>query len=362
MADARAATLDAPAATKPIPWSQRLVQAVPLAPIWTGLGISAALLLTCIAYYALLVDPGPGRIWHPVFWREIFAPAFVMSLVIGYAPAATAYSRRAAQRTLEELRPVLRCSPRELADLSSEITCFDMRFLRLSGLFAVVCVSLPMVAFDPSLEPLRARAYWGEPNITWVVAINVLNSWMVARLVAHEIQLSRAFSRIGAELVEVDVLNPRPLLPLARRGLQGALVWIVCVSLFSLLFVFGADADAAPYTIALLLGIGVFALVHPVWGVHRRLGERKRAELDRLVGEIRAAQDPVVRGGADASPEAVARLATLLSLKQHVEAAREWPFDFPTLARFVLYLAIGLGSWLGAALVERLLDAALTAP
>jgi hypothetical protein len=38
---------------------------------------------------------------------------------------------------------------------------------------------------------------------------------------------------------------------------------------------------------------------------------------------------------------------------------REWPFDAPSLARFSFYLLIGLGSWLGAAAVERLLDAAL---
>ena len=35
---------------------------------------------------------------------------------------------------------------------------------------------------------------------------------------------------------------------------------------------------------------------------------------------------------------------------------REWPFDLPTLARFALYVGIGLSSWLGAALVERFLD------
>ncbi len=50
------------------------------------------------------------------------------------------------------------------------------------------------------------------------------------------------------------------------------------------------------------------------------------------------------------------RLATLLALKQHVETTREWPFDLGTLGRFLLYAVIGVGSWLGAATVERLLD------
>ena len=54
--------------------------------------------------------------------------------------------------------------------------------------------------------------------------------------------------------------------------------------------------------------------------------------------------------------EIESRLATLLALKQHVAATREWPFDLGTLGRFLLYAAIGVGSWLGAAAVERLLD------
>jgi len=38
---------------------------------------------------------------------------------------------------------------------------------------------------------------------------------------------------------------------------------------------------------------------------------------------------------------------------------REWPFDAPTLTRFFLYVAIPLGSWIGGALIERLLGTVL---
>ncbi len=43
-------------------------------------------------------------------------------------------------------------------------------------------------------------------------------------------------------------------------------------------------------------------------------------------------------------------------LDARLESVREWPFDAPSLVRFALYVALGLGSWLGAAAVERLLD------
>ncbi len=49
----------------------------------------------------------------------------------------------------------------------------------------------------------------------------------------------------------------------------------------------------------------------------------------------------------------------LLAYKQFVESVREWPIDSSTLLRFALYLGLPIGSWLGGALVERLLDLVL---
>jgi len=58
---------------------------------------------------------------------------------------------------------------------------------------------------------------------------------------------------------------------------------------------------------------------------------------------------------ADAERLSVVDLAVW---KDRVEALREWPFDAAALRRFGLYLLIPLGSWVGAALVERLVDRA----
>ncbi len=49
-------------------------------------------------------------------------------------------------------------------------------------------------------------------------------------------------------------------------------------------------------------------------------------------------------------------LADLLAYRAFVEGLREWPFDTSTLVRFALYTLIPVGSWLGGAFVERLLD------
>ena len=42
-----------------------------------------------------------------------------------------------------------------------------------------------------------------------------------------------------------------------------------------------------------------------------------------------------------------------------IERAEEWPFGVGSLSRVAFYLLLGLGSWVGAALVERLMESAL---
>jgi hypothetical protein len=46
----------------------------------------------------------------------------------------------------------------------------------------------------------------------------------------------------------------------------------------------------------------------------------------------------------------------LFAYEARVESAREWPFDASTLVRFALLLTVPLVSWLGGALVERVVD------
>ena len=57
--------------------------------------------------------------------------------------------------------------------------------------------------------------------------------------------------------------------------------------------------------------------------------------------------------------ELAARLPPLLAYEARVTSVREWPFDTATLARFLVFLLVPLGSWLGGALVERLVDTLL---
>jgi len=106
----------------------------------------------------------------------------------------------------------------------------------------------------------------------------------------------------------------------------------------------------------MLLGLVTAALVTPTLGVHRNIAAAKRAELARVAEAIRTERaDTLAPRRADATPED-ARLGNLIQYQALVKSLREWPFDPSIVARSVLLIVLGMGSWLGGAVVERLLN------
>ena len=52
-------------------------------------------------------------------------------------------------------------------------------------------------------------------------------------------------------------------------------------------------------------------------------------------------------------------MADLIMYKQEIERVSTWAFTTSTVSRFALYVSLGVGSWLGAAFVERWLGTVL---
>jgi hypothetical protein len=103
------------------------------------------------------------------------------------------------------------------------------------------------------------------------------------------------------------------------------------------------------------MAIGIAALLLPSAGLNERLRAEKERELAWVRGEIATARAALARSDAGSREEA-ARLPALLAWEARVADARTWPFDVPTLLRFALLLLVPLGSWLGGALVEYVVD------
>ena len=108
-------------------------------------------------------------------------------------------------------------------------------------------------------------------------------------------------------------------------------------------------------TMAIVAAVGAVTIVLPVRGVHRAIRAAKDAELLAVRAAIARVRDAAVEGGAATTDDPL-RLSGLLAYEARIADVGEWPFDAGTFARFSLFVALPLGSWIAGALVERALS------
>ncbi len=326
-------------------WTYQLARDHPLALVGLAVGVGIAFFFSWLALVVVLSRADPAAIprWGAGSWLE----AGIRTVMLAYTLPLTALGLRAAERAVRELRPApSRTGPALEEALSRPLQAGSAR-LRLAGAAGVLALF--------GLGGLMAPAILGPfplGGFFWLA----LFGWFVGRALVAHLHAASALSAVGERWVEIDLLDLRPLQPLVRFGLRLVLLWAIW---FAIMATFWLGPDLGHWSNALgllpLFAIAVAALVVPVRGVHRRVRGAKQTELDRLTQEIRRERENLLGGsGGPESP----RLANLIAYRSLIENVREWPFDLSNLVRFGLYMTLGVGSWVGAALVERVLGRA----
>jgi hypothetical protein len=331
-----------------LPWSARIFAAAP-SPLAATLSVAAAYVLLWILFGALLPpQPGGRPLWGADSWTE----AVVRGLMLGYLPALVLASRRAALRALAGLAPALRAGPGACDALARDLAP-PRRGLRLAGGAGLLLLPVFGVLFFPAGGEGALRAARTSWNVLHFAAVG----WLTFRAVVHDVHVAHVFSRVGARELVIDLADLAPVRPITWWALRAVLLWVVYISVISLFVLGPGPANPANASgIVPLLVVSFAALLLPVRGLRQRIRAEKRSELAWLDGEIRRERD-LLRAGRE--PPRGARLANLVAWRSRIEAVWDWPYDASSLLRFALYTAVGLGSWLGGALVERLLDTAL---
>jgi hypothetical protein len=317
-------------------------------PIGPAFAAAAAFAAASVCGRILLGDRhfAPGE---PLGWSYVWLDA-LNGVLFAYIPAALVLLRRGIARDLVELRPTLRCSESEFRDLVARATGVPNRRLAIcGGIFLLGFALIP--AYDPGFFEGH-RPPLGDPSLTFFMFRNALLGWFAGHAVASSHGAASTYRLLGRDHVEVDLIDTRPLHPFARMGLRTAFAWIVCVSLVPLFWLGpGAGRTNGVIMVSVILLVTA-SLVYSISGVRDSVRREKAAQLDALRERIRR-QRP---GDTGSPPGEGARLADLIAYHDLIERAPEWPFDAPMIARLALFAALGLASWLGGALVERLLE------
>ena len=342
-------------------WEQHLVAGLPLHPFVTMLLIAGVLFAFYVAAaYAfdlriLMWDyPGPLPI-DPGAWT-----ALVFSLLAGYSFVVTHVGMAKNADDVADLHSAM--AGRTADELRQSWIDEMARRVRQSRGAAALGFALGL-GFTLStasvvLPDLSPERLFGE--FLWFLLVAPLLWAQVGRAAFFTILGLRLVSRLARSGLEIDLLDLSPLAPFGRIGLRNAFGWIVGSTILSLLMLnvpLESLLTAYPGILWILL-TAVAALVIPLRPVHQAIRRAKREHLARVNGEIHRDRE-ALGSGETGSAEAATRLPGLIAYRGAIESVREWPLDTPTIGRFLLYLAIPLGSWLGGALVERLLGRAL---
>jgi hypothetical protein len=336
--------------TKGGDWLDRLLERAPL-PVWivaVGFGLIVLAIVAVVA--ALLEDPREivERGWLA---NRDLRFGLTLTALAAYMPAARHYLLASAARNRAALRTLL--SARSVAAIDAPIPW--------PGVWVpwLVLPLVPLIAFaiDRDLGLYFRAGYWHVGNV-WSWTLGTFMAWCLGRAVVATVATSRQFSAIAAALPDIDLLDRRWLSPFVGQALFSSLLWLLVPALWAVNLVDAPFLYVVPGITGVCVTVGTVALLLPTRGVRRRLHEAKERELALTHAALRGSDAHsgesllAVRG----QPPSV---ADLVAWARYVGELPTSPFNQASRLRFVLYLALPLGSWLGGALVEWLVDRAL---
>ena len=321
------------------PWLIRIFDRVPVSLPVMGMLIALAHFLFVTAIALLLSWTLGEEFLYWGYGYSILAGDIVHSILVGYLMAAGYYGLREAVRDFLSLRPSLSCDDIEFNNMLAYLSHVPRAPLYLFSAIALVWgLSTPLQEPDPL----------GSAQMSWRQFEETLFVFFIFRMVALEFSSAFFFASVAKRYARIELLDLQLVAPFSRRALRGVLLIMLVLAMVSLLLIF--DTDPTNSMIGMMLtGSGAVALfLIPLIPLQRRIRAEKSSELARIRAAIRRENKARVEGDEDWAPR-----ADLIVYKQHVEQVSTWTFNTPTVVRFVLYASLGIGSWLGAAFVER---------
>ena len=323
-------------------WERRLALWLPR-PILFGAFLIAACLIAAYLIFQWVFDLRVDRLAILM----MLMIAFIL-MVVRYTALNNALDRQ--QYGLEE--PLLDRHETEIRAL--HLPRDKIRGSRLAGAAGVLAFAglVEVILFVNGEQLVVPWIQLHDRSVT--MALAVLMGWFFGR--GSYFEFMPTSHRPRPQRSDIDLLNLDDVYAIGRSGLRGALVCFVGMSIGSLFFLgTGLGLWGVLSFFAIGLGIGLWVLLRPAREVRSLIHAVKREELAQVEPRVRQARDDALTG--DVSTQG--RLTDLLAYQDRVASTPEWPFDSSTVLRFGLYLLIPVGSMVGGALVERIVDMVL---
>lgn len=351
-------------------WDQKLVRLLGGRPWRSGLIVAAVSFLSFLGlaqgfgiyelvYSGAIPDLDRTLGMDPYTWA-----AFVTALLTGFGISASSLALVHDVRDLREIALVIGRDPDDLMDAWVDALRGKMVRGRIFAIvfFAVglgiVVNNIPGATDLLGLNETEQYPWFQQVPAGWFLVFVPLNFALMGKGVYYTIVEDRFSRETRNASLQIDLLHPERLAPFTRMALRRSLLWIVGTSLCLLLFLNDAVSPAGilPFVVAIMV-VACLALIAPLTGIHRKISAAKKDELRAVRQSIAKFRDELLHGtNPTTSNNAAHRLTGLVAYEARLEKTSEWPIDLPTLGTFSFYLAIPVISWVGGALMERVID------
>ncbi len=335
------------------PWLIRAFDRLPF-PLF-ALGISAALAFF-VFFEVLEITLNrtiSGDYWT---WGEGFSLGLlidiVFSIVVGYLVAVPYYIHQEGLRDFLNLRSALNCDDDEYDNWLIRVgNTARISLYVAAALAAAVTTAVGYATF------LDLGTWMGGEQMKTFV-----NTFVLFRTLAITILSAYLFAVIAHRFADIELLNLERVMLFSKHALRGVLVVMLFIAILSLQVILIPseilESEAFVIQALVILAVPSFTaaaiFLIPLYPLHRRIQAEKRSELARIRADIHRENEARIAGN-----ENWVRLSGLIAYKQEIERVSTWAFNTPTVLRFSLYVSLGVGSWLGAAFVERWLGTLL---
>jgi hypothetical protein len=326
-----------------------------LHPVVHGLLVSTALLTLYLIWESAFGHLGYAAD-HAFTSPEMVLPRIALTVILltGFTVGAAAYSRRENIREAEALAALLPDSFKEHRALVDRLQ-YATESRAWVGSVAAILLGLFLVTGKNPWQPyLLSREPWNHDSV-WFLASNILLFAVLGRQFVGTFETNAIFAQLEAHLPRVDLLHPERLARFGRRGLRSAFLWIGGSSIASIVFVNQQFSWLTGLVLTATVSVGTIAFLLPLRGLHRRIREEKEAELERVRAAIHRNREALLSTASEADAPST-QMPGLLAYEHRITSVHEWPINTPEVVRFGLLILLGLGSWLGGALVGHVVD------
>ncbi|MEM7218618.1 MAG: hypothetical protein AAF515_09655 [Pseudomonadota bacterium] len=309
----------------------------------TGVTIAIGMLLAywLAANYSETVIQPEGAL--AFFW----SPVIFFCAITAYLIPVFHYITEQTEAAFDELLPHLSVPAEGLAAERIGIAHKPLRWVLINMALACAFWFLQQWLLIQDWDTLVRALTYSAASASFI--LGPLLVWLVTSCAVHALVNNALLFRRLARLVDVDLLDRSSVLPIGRMAVYSNLLVIGGMALMPIMAIGGQTAWWG-YIPALIpmCSAAVVLFFAPQWPLHQRLREQKAAELEAANAEIQKHRDA-----------SHAELAGYLAYRREIRELSNWPIDIGGIGRLLGYIVIVPLTWIGAALIEMVVDSAI---